>query len=414
MRLSLSAAALCAAGAAPFAQGSPFQTPGMPSQAPPPQADAESGQSDRFSSSFNPAISFIADIVFDYLDPADSAADDGFDAELRGLELSANAWVDPKAWAYFVGAADEEELSIEEAAVHFTGLGGNHVVRAGRFFIDFGKQMQIHPHELRTLERPLVLRAYLGEEVKGDGAQWDCWTSVGEETVVRWSVGVFADLLPEEAAFPAVDQTGEEITPEVAERKDAGDLNYTARLTGFRDVGEHGVLQLGGSLRSIPDFTFVDDTNGLAADGLDSEVWGLDLTYGWTSDTGLERWTLGGELLAETGDSGVTVDDPDTTPGSGDETLSVLDDALFGWFAYGDYAWSRFDSAGLQLSMAELADGADTDASEVEAYYTHLFSEFHRLRLAVTSTDLDTGDEDLRVALQYTATVGAHGHGISF
>jgi hypothetical protein len=109
------------------------------------------------------------------------------------------------------------------------------------------------------------------------------------------------------------------------------------------------------------------------------------------------------------------VDDPNATPGSGDETLGVQDDSLMGWFVFGDYAWSRYNSAGLQYSTAELPDGNETQASEIEAYYTHMFSEFHRLRLSVISADLDdAGDDDLRIALGYTATLGAHGHGVSF
>ena len=82
--------------------------------------------------------------------------------------------------------------------MHYIGLGGHNTLRAGRFFVDFGKQMQTHVHELRTLERPLVLRTYLGDEVKGDGLQCDHWFARGRKTAVRWSIGAFASLLPEE------------------------------------------------------------------------------------------------------------------------------------------------------------------------------------------------------------------------
>lgn len=407
-------AALCASGLGLAAQGSPFQTPGMPVYGQQGQTP-DTGQTDRFSSVFNPAFSFIVDTVADYLDAGDAAAADGFDARLRVLEFAANSWVDPNAWAYFVGAADADALDIEEAAVHYTGLGGNHTLRFGRFFIDFGKQMQIHVHELRTLERPLALRALLGEEIKGDGAQWDCWTSVGDETVVRWSLGAFRSLLPQTSEFPALDSAGEPLAQEVAERKDAGDFNFTARVTGFRDIGDSGVFQLGASLRALPAFRFVDATDGLSQDGLSSQLFGLDVSYGWTGATGETRLTLGGEFLLSTGDSAARVSDPDTTPNSGDETLAVVDQDLTGWFAFGDYAWSRFDSAGLQFSRVELPDGKRTGAHEIEAYYTHLLSEFHRLRFGLSSADLaDGGDDDLRVALQYTATLGAHGHGVSF
>lgn len=395
------------------AQAATFQTPGMPTQSYASQADpnaaADSGQVSRFSSVFNPAFAFIVDSAFDYLDP--DRADDGFDAELRSLELSANAWVDPDAWAYFIGVSEDDSVAIEEAAVHYVGLGGNHTLRAGRFFIDFGKQMQTHVHELRTLERPLVLRTYLGDEVKGDGVQWDSWTSVGDSTAIRWSLGGFASLLPEEA--DDFDPTLA-AAPEVASRKDLGDFNWTARVTGFGDVGESGTLQIGASARGVPAYEFVYDPTGGSASGLDNTVFGLDLTYGWADDTGERRWTFGGELLHNSGDNGAAIVDPNGIPGDGDESITTFDDGVTGYFVWGDYAWSRFDSVGLQFSAHELPDGADSDESEVEAYFTHLFSEFHRIRLVVSQFDSDAGDDAFRAAIQYTATLGAHGHGVNW
>jgi hypothetical protein len=405
-----SALAALAATAPAWAQGSSIQSPGMPAQTYPAQGQAaDPGQSTRFSSVFNPAFSFIVDAAFDYTDPDDT--DDGFDATLRVFELGANAWVDPNAWAYFIGAADEEELTIEEAAVHYVGLGGNHTIRAGRFFIDFGKQMQTHVHELRTLERPLVLRTYLGEEVEGDGLQWDSWTSVGESTVLRWSLGGFANLLPEYVEdIDPLTQAAQEVTSP----KDLQDFNFTARVTGLRDVGEHGLFQLGASARAIPSYDFVYEPTGVAEDDLTNVVYGLDATYGWVDDTGLKRWTFGGEVLANTGDNGSVINDPNGTPGDGDETIQVLDDAEIGYFAFGDYAWDRYHSAGLQFSAAELPDGSDSDELEVEAYFTRLFSEFHRLRFVLAQFESDANEDAWRAAVQYTATLGAHGHGINW
>lgn len=397
------------------AQGAPFQTPGMPSApapaAPAPQAAGEdTGQTGRFASVFNPAFSFVVDGVLDYLDS--DAGEEGFDAELRTLELAANSWVDPNAWAYFVAASEDEEVHLEEAAIHFTGLGGNHTLRAGRFFLDFGKQMQVHVHELRTLERPLPLRTYLGDELKGDGIQWDSWTTAGDETAVRWSIGVFADTLAEpEDDFDAA----AEPLAEVESRKDLEDLNAAARLTAFTDVGESGTLQLGASLRAVPSFDFVYDVDGTAiGSDLSSYVWGLDATYGWASETAERTWTFGGEALVSTGDTGATIDDPDGVPGSGDESFEVLDDTVAGLYVFADHAWDRFQSAGLQYGRVELPDGDDTEVDEIEAYYTRMFSEFHRLRLVLAVAESDLDDTSTRVALQYTAFVGAHGHGINW
>ncbi|MBK7877126.1 MAG: hypothetical protein IPJ77_15505 [Planctomycetes bacterium] len=390
------------------AQGAVFQTPGMPRSAAPanPASGSNAGQSTRFDNSFNPALSFVFDGVADQVNA--DGGDDGVDLSLRVLELAAQAWVDPNAWAYFIAAADEESLNVEEAAVHYTGLGGNSTLRAGRFFIDFGKQMQTHVHELRTLERPLVLRTFLGDEVKGDGVQWDCWTTTGDAGALRWSIGAFRSLLPE------AEDDGTSAFAEVAERKSAGDLNATARVTAFHDVGDNGTFQLGASARVIPDYAFAFSPSGDAAVGLDNTVYGVDVTYGWHDDTGLERWTVGGEFLVSTGDVGADVTDVGSDGDPTNDTVAAVDDTRTGWFAFVDCAWNPSHSVGLQYSSTELTDAAGSDASEVEAYYTWQLSEFHRLRFAASALESDLDPDAQRFAVQYTAIVGAHGHGVNW
>jgi hypothetical protein len=400
MTVGLTAAlAFIAISSQAVAQGPAFQTPGQPRGVP------TSGQADRFSTEFNPAISFVVDALGSWLD-LDDADEDGVELELRTLELTGSAWVDPRAWAYFVAVSEDEGLGVEEAALNFMGLPGRSTLRAGRFFVDFGKQMQIHEHDLRTIDRPLVLREYLGEELGGDGVQWDYWLPVGAGAV-RWSLAGFGSLLAEE-----VDE-GEPVQ-EAPDLKDVDELHYTARLTGFTDIGTNGVLQLGASARAIPEFAFVLEDSGDTAEGLSNEVYGLDVTYGWIDDQGIRNWTVGGEFLINGGDNGTVVDDQGTPGNAGDDTLSVLDDSVNGYYAFVDYGWNQYNSVGLQYSSAELADGADSEVKEYDLYYTKWFSEFHRLRFAVTMADSDVDGDALRVALQYTGFIGAHAHGLNW
>jgi hypothetical protein len=383
----------------PNSQGTTFVTPGMPTLG----RRVSSGQVTRFTNDFNPAFSFIVDAEANVSEQENGP--DGADAFLRVFELGANAWVDPNAWAYFTAVAEDEGIGVEEAAVHYTGFGNKNVVRAGRFFIDFGKQMQTHVHDLRTLERPLVLREYLGAEVAGEGAQWDSWTTFGDATVVRWSLGAFASALGEgdEDADPAT-------TPAISLAEDAkrvDDFNYTARLTGFTEVGERGTLQLGASARAVPNFALGLD-GGTIAEDLSSTVYGLDVTYGWVGETGLDSWTFGGEFLFNTGDVGAElVGADDTNPAD----YAVVDDSLTGFFAYGDYAWDRFNAVGVQVSQAEVVGDERT---ELEVYYTRMFSEFHRLRLVLGASDSDVDGSGSKLALQYTTILGAHGHGVNW
>ncbi len=378
-----------------------------------PSGSKDSGQADRFTSAFNPAFSFIVDAEFEYLD--NSKSPDGAEARLNVLEFMGSSWVDPSAWAYFIGAAEDEALNIEEAAVHYIGFGGHQTLRAGRFFVDFGKQMQTHIHELRTNVRPLALRTYLGDEIKGDGLQWDDWTSLGNSTAVRWSIGAFSSLLPEaEEDFDATTEVAEEL----ASSKKIDDFNYTARLTGFTDAGESGTFQLGASAYIIPSFDFLyepSSTYSQQSTGLTNIVYGLDATYGWVGDTGEQRWTSGAELLLNTGDNGVGINDPDGNLGTGDdETLQVFDESTLGYVAWSDFQWNRYNSIGLQFSAVELADATQSMESEIEAYLTHKLSEFQRVRLIVSNFESDVNEDAMRAVVQYTVVLGAHGHGVNW
>lgn len=379
--------------AAAAGQGSAFQTPGQPA----------SGQVTRFSNEFNPALGVVLDAVGDY---SNAASGSGFDLSLRALELDASAWIDPSAWLYVKVIGDEESITLEEAAAIYQGFENDVTIKAGRFYVDFGKQMQAHVHDLRTLERPAVLREYLGEELPGSGLQVDDWHAVGDQTVVRYSLAVLADLRRPEGG------TGLEVGR--PERLQGGDLGLTARLTGFRDVGEHGVLQIGLSALHRPSFTVELGSNGTRTGKLSNTAAGADATWGWTADDGIEQWTLGGEALLLSGDLAATVNDNGTPSLPGDDFIDVGRGERAGFYAFADYAWSQNDSAGVQASWYQLLDTATSRRSEYELYYTRRLTEFQRLRLALSVADEPSGRDSVRAALQYTLFVGSHAHGINF
>jgi hypothetical protein len=397
---------------APRAQGSPFQTPGMPpvqgGNAP---ASEDAGQASRFSSAFNPALSFVIDGVASWaeFDGADSDGEEsGLDLALRSGELAVTSWVDPRAWAYGIVVFAEDEVALEEAAVHYNGLGGHRVLRAGRFFVDFGKQMQAHEHELRTIERPAVLREYLGAELGGDGVQFDDWHALGSSTVMRYSVGVFHTLLAE-----ADDADGSAPLTFESERKQLDELGFTGRITAFTEVGASGTLQAGASARVIPDYGFELD-NGASVGGLDNSVYGLDLTYGWTDETNTRRFTAGLEWLFDSGDTGAARDDQGTPLDESDDTIDVFDETVSGYYAYADWSWNPTQSAGLQHSWLELPQDGKPTLSELDLYYSHNLSEYGRLRFGLTFVDAEAGTDEIVAALQYTNIIGAHGHGVNF
>lgn len=371
-----------------------FATPGMPARsAMPQQATDASGQTSGFSSVFNPAFAFVVDTLADY---SDGDGDDGLELSLRSAELSAKSWIDPDAWAYFVAVAEEEGLAMEEAAIHYKGLGDTHTLRIGRFFLDFGKQMQAHVHDLRTVDRPLPLRAYLGSELGGDGVQWDAWTPGGETGALRWSLGVYGAINSESEDLEDLG-----IERELGGRKDLGDLAMTARLTSFMDIGEESTLQLGASWLGIPSYSAEGGSE--EAEDLSQNVVGFDATYGFGAD-GEDKWTFGAEFLFASGDTTLGLDGGD---------LVVDDQGLTGFYLYGDWAFEPNQSVGLQLAEAELPRLDGEDASEIDIYYTRHISEYHRVRLAVRQSSI--ADEDnFALLVQYTGFVGAHAHGVNW
>ena len=400
-------------GSIATAQGPAFRSPGMSSY-----SGGELGQTDRFSNDFNPALGFVIDGWVDWRAPDEG--ENGGDMSLRVMEANASAWVDPNAWAYVVVVADDaENIGLEEAAVVYTGFEGNSTLRAGRFFVDFGKQMQTHLEELRTLERPLVLREFLGAELAGTGVQYDNWFAVGDSPV-RFSVGAFASLLEgHDHGDDGHDHDAHaEVESAVPDRKDFDEFSLSARLTGLRDVGENGILQLGLSARHVPEFElvseFVDEDSGeevhLHEAGLANTVFGLDASYGWQDDTGNRNVLCGGELLAFTGDVAAHVHH-----GAGEEPeLEIQDDAVTGWYAFADYGWNPYDSAGLQFSTIETPEDPDAEVSELDLYWTHHFTHLRRLRLGVTLIDDEEHGDDARAYLQFTNIFGTHTHGINW
>ena len=293
-------------------------------------------------------------------------------------------------------------MTLEEAAAEYLGFDSNLTFKVGRFFIDFGKQMQFHVEELRTLERPLVLREYLGEELGGDGIQADWWTPLGDNTPFRVSAGVFGSLLGEEEE----DEGGPAASTGI--REDLVDLSFTARATVLHELSEASTLQAGASWRRISDFALANEGGDVSVDGLDNDVFGLDLTYLWTGATGTRKALVGGEFLLVDGALSGEFDDP-VTP----TAITVRDDTASGWMVYADYAWNPNWSAGVQWSQAELLEDG-SDQSELDCYLTWHQTEFRRLRLGTTTTSLDGAGDATRVYLQASAFLGSHTHAINW
>ncbi len=408
MKPTLQALALISLTGPVLAQGPTFSTPGMPQ-------GGRTGQTDRFSTEFNPAIGGVIDALLTHR-WADGAGEDGFDLSLRSFEGTINTWVDPNTWAYGVLVGTEQDgIAVEEAAVVYEGLGGNSNLKVGRFFVDFGKQMQAHTHDLPTFERPAVLRAYLGEELGGSGLQYGNWFTAGDSGAVRYSFGIY-DSLIQSHSHGGHDEEGA-VGQTVNSYQDADELAYAARITGFHDAGERGVFQWGLSMRGLPEFAFdadLDDGTELTSESMANHVLGLDLTYGWGDDTGTKTWTVGGEYVRLSGDIGAEVNDGGTPLIFADDTLDLIDSDRDGFYLWLDRGVDLNNSVGLLYSTFEHAEVGAPEQSEFTAYYSRNLTEYSRLRVGVTMTELDDGDDSTALLVQFTNFFGSHAHGVNW
>jgi hypothetical protein len=278
--------------------------------------------------------------------------------------------------------------------------------------------MQAHIHDLRTIDRPLVLREYLGNEVPGTGLQWDQWFAASDTTTVRYSFAVLTAVAGPFEAHGHADElpAGSEpefATPTQPEYRDLGQLDFTARLTGFSEFGDGAhTVQYGGSGRFVPDFDLTSDEAGVApVDGLSNSVWGLDLTYGWQNDTGNRGFSAGLSWLWNTGDlSGIVETQPDQS-----EIISVLDGTATGFYTWGEYRWAQQRHAiGAQWSQAQTITAGLPEADEYDLYYTWFPTELSRVRFEITMLDQEGGPRSWRAAIQLTAFLGPHAHGVNW
>ena len=372
------------------------------------------GQTSRFTNAFNPAIGLAVDASASHLDSDD---EEGYSLDLNLAELTMQGPLSPNWWGNFALETNSEEVSLTESALYYTGLGERSSLRAGKFFVDFGKQMQVHVHDLSTPERPSVLREYLGAELPGTGVQYDHWSPVGDDIAFRFSLGLFSEMAAHDHggghdAHGGDDEHGE-VEMHIEDRRGLGDMIMTARATAMKDAGTNGVIQLGASLKTVPDFAFEgggeDDLGAeveFEAEGLDQSVTGIDLTYGWNSDDGIKSWTVGGEALRVEGDlAGEIVNDETPTVG-----LDVYNGSAQGWFAFVEHDWNQQNGVGVTVSAFEhLEEDAPLD-TETSLYWSHYPTEYTRFRVAAINRESDEGEDSQALVFQLTGYFGAHGH----
>ena len=377
------------------------------------------GQTTVLDNRFNPAISFIGDMVATWSDDEGiEAGADGF--KLRGAEIGLFGAVDNAYEFHGIIFFDDEDVELEEAYVLATDwLTPTSHIKAGRFNMDFGKLSPIHDGELPMMDKPSVLQEYIGGTLKGTGAERHWWSPLGDTSLLRGSIGVFqsADsdahviLGPGGGHHHHEDEEEEEEGP----LREAGDFAINARLSTLFDVTDSATLQLGGSLMTAPERVFGVDEDDIQ--DVNKSVMGLDLTYVDMDESNGSGFRFQAEALMNDQDEGELDETDPLNP-----VFNVTNTEASGFYVMAERVMDSRNTIGFSFNQYEPAEDSAEESSDFGVFYTKQLNEFNRLRFEVRSfKDLvleEDGVEELvdftAVSLQWTVQLGSHGHGLEW
>jgi hypothetical protein len=323
-------------------------------------AEAISGH-ERNLSVYNPEISFTGDVL-------GSAVDGRPDFDPREFELDFQSALDPFSLTKWTLAfTPEEKVDVEEGYIRYDGVLPGLSVRAGKMRQTFGALNRWHQHALPTADYPLVLQRYFGEEglaQTGLSAEWLLprpWASANELTV--------------QLTDGSADPFGGE---------DFHRLALLAHLKSYWDLSDATYLEWG-----------VSGIAGSPAPGLDTRVWGTDLTLHWQPPARAKyrEVTWRSELLRSQRDEV-----------GGERRVAT------GGYTYVEALVRQNLYAGVRYDRLEDPLLPELTTWSVEPFLTFWQSEFVRLRAAwqrLHELDLDSRD---RLLLQITWAAGPHKH----
>jgi hypothetical protein len=350
------------------------------------------------SQGLNPEIGVAATIQGNLTE--NTADEEGNDTvALKELEVSFAQYVDPYSRLDVTLALndnlEEQNIDIEEAYYSHWALPLDFKGQIGKFRAAIGQQNRMHLHELDTVDYPLVIRNFFGEEGwSASGARlermlWNPWNIpvqiIGE--VMRGN---------EENSFSGVSRRP----------------IFNTHLNTFFKTSENSELDLGGTVifgdanpyRTV----WVDDGTGTGtlieeefrpAEGQDRygvQVYGADATWKW--------FLPGGEVLKSQSELYVQSRGANTSANTNP----------WGFYSLLDYRFSPRFSTGIRFDYLQPLDIANDNrySYEVNPYLTFWQSEFASFRLQYRHSKAADPNQkdDNAVFLQANILIGSHKH----
>ena len=363
---------------------------------------ADAAPAPRQPRSLNPDISAIGDFLVD-LSPEESTLEGGDRLQMREVEIAFQGAVDPYfRYDAFIGA-HEDEIEIEEAYATTLGIPGGLQFKLGKFLLPFGKVNLTHRPELNTIDYPLYVQEYFGEEGFKSTGVWGSLIGAPlgffQELSLVLANGAEAHAHGEEeethALAPAQEEEDHDEGKDLFE--DLADRLVVAHLKNSIDLSEASNLELGASFGT-------SNAPGEEAEGEEAEgrtnLYGLDAIWRWKPpQTAKYRSAI---LQAEV----AWRETEESEAGLGNVKFGRW---KVGYFLFGQWQLSRRTFVGARLDYAEPPIGEGPRSREAGQVLLRYFpTEFSQLRLAYERQDPDPGDAVDRLLFQATFAIGPH------
>lgn len=331
------------------------------------------------SQGFNPDIGVVGTVQAHLTEDSEDA--EGKDTiTLKELELSFAQYVDPYSRLDVILALndnlEDQNIDIEEAYYSHWGLPWGFTGRIGKFRTLAGKQNLQHLHQLDTVNYPLIIRNFFGEEGMSSSG-------------IR-----LQNFIPNPWDIPL------EITSEVLRGNNGDSFGGVSRrpvfnthVDAFFELSDDTTLEIGSTWMNGD-----QNIEGLARgdDHFQVHIFGADATllHTFSDDRQLK---LQSEIYFQS-----RSDAPDSNSNP------------WGFYTLADVRLSEKFSAGIRFDYLEPRDANEGsgESFEVSPYITFWQSEFANFRLQYSHIEpaKGAGEADDAVYLQANFLIGAHSH----
>ncbi len=343
------------------------------------------------SQGFNPDIGFVTSIQANSTQSREDA--DGKDTiALKEAELSISQYVDPYSRLdgiiSFNDNLERQNVDVEEVYYTHWGLPAGFIGQIGKFRSKIGKANLLHSHQLDTVDYPLVIRNFFGDEgLASSGARlqnsipnpWDIPLEVTGE-ILRGNNGNSFSGISRRPIFNTHVKTFFEMS------KDSNlEFGWTT-LFGDENPAINIFNGDGTTTREIPEA-------GQNKYGV--KVFGGDATFNWYLPEG-KTLKFQNEVYFQN---------------RATETRHANRNP-WGLYSLVDYRFSRRFSTGIRYDFLEPLDVNAHETNAISPYFTFWQSEFADFRLQYSYTRPAGGAEEPNheVFLKANILIGAHKH----